>query len=530
MSLPEMNEIYEKVFGYDFERSSYGFSTERSYPLTKLISFVTLKNLTEGGYSLLGGKFSAEKDGFIDDKKPNLIKTATRCVREQTGIDLSNCCKWISLGTFVYNRSSCLEESFYEYSTVFLPDIWSLLGKTEIKVEKQEEAKDDKQEPEQGLETDQQKPEENVAEETLDVEVTPTVDASSLEPASQEQTADPTVNTESSELLSRIHDFKVTELKTELDKRSVKYGRTAKKAELVNLLKEALESEQQAVAEGNPVTDVSSSEVIKMEEEEVVSASGTKRKVEETEEIEEQVTKKTAVETALTEELVAKAKISGTTIEVTTDASLSCLSLYQGLNHHKNDHFELSLSAEVLKESLIKHFGHFILSCLCQESNSKIIKNDSRGSESNSRRGSKPPTLVQLVFSFFDDRHLGYIRSEEGNQLISCCGFNLTKKAWTNITGGVDRIFYRNLETPSVFINKSQGPDHPLAQDSVSEQKESKGVSSSSVFFRNGIMYDVANLVDQSEEYSKAQLIIKDLKSIIGKNIIIIISFVITMC
>jgi hypothetical protein len=179
----------------------------------------------------------------------------------------------------------------------------------------------------------------------------------------------------------------------------------------------------------------------------------------------------------------------------------------------------LSVSAELLKEALIKNFGSFILSTL--KENQAILKQESRGENSSVRRGSKPPTLVQLIFSFFDDKHFGYMSSQEALQLISSSltGFSFSKRLWTNLTAGVDRIYYRNLEAPKTDFLFKQAFVDPLGMKQETRPSGGNQVTeqSSSVYFKNGIMYDVNNLVDQSHEFMKTQVVIKDLQSVIGE-------------
>lgn len=61
---------------------------------SKLIKFlVGLRNQNE--YIPLGGCWSSALDGPNPDKDPQvLIRTAIRCVLNQTGIDLSECIQW----------------------------------------------------------------------------------------------------------------------------------------------------------------------------------------------------------------------------------------------------------------------------------------------------------------------------------------------------------------------------------------------------------------------------------------------------
>ena len=94
-----------------------------------MFSFLCSKNHNEG-LALIGGKFDSSLDGFLDNSQnPNLIATAIRCVKQQTGIDLSLCKRWKHIISFVYNRDDSLaKDAPLEFSYIFLPDVWSILG------------------------------------------------------------------------------------------------------------------------------------------------------------------------------------------------------------------------------------------------------------------------------------------------------------------------------------------------------------------------------------------------------------------
>lgn len=60
LSLPSMISLYENVYGYDFDKQTIsGYTT----PLNKNLSFLSFRNQNDG-YSLIGGKFNRELDGF----------------------------------------------------------------------------------------------------------------------------------------------------------------------------------------------------------------------------------------------------------------------------------------------------------------------------------------------------------------------------------------------------------------------------------------------------------------------------------
>ncbi|UJR36551.1 hypothetical protein I4U23_029271 [Adineta vaga] len=95
---------------------------------TKLIKFlVGVRHQNE--YFPLGGSWSESLDGSNPDTDHQvLIRTAIRCVRAQTGIDLSKCIQWCRYLEVRYHRpeeihKGRLIESRVENIIVFLPDI-----------------------------------------------------------------------------------------------------------------------------------------------------------------------------------------------------------------------------------------------------------------------------------------------------------------------------------------------------------------------------------------------------------------------
>lgn len=128
-SVPSLDDIYERLFGTEFASPSFisgnsGTTMYKPYKCLyfqfinsfyfyrknqvshfhKLFSLLVAKNSNDG-YSLVGGKFQKELDGFLPGtKEPNLVQTAIRIVWEQTGLNLSSCRQWRVLSTFIYNR------------------------------------------------------------------------------------------------------------------------------------------------------------------------------------------------------------------------------------------------------------------------------------------------------------------------------------------------------------------------------------------------------------------------------------------
>ncbi|CAG2167339.1 unnamed protein product [Oppiella nova] len=126
ISLPSLSDIYDRIFGSDFDAISTG---SKSYFLhfNKLLAFLVSRNSNDG-FSLIGGKFSAQLDGYLpDSEEPNLIATAIRIVGEQTGMNLSKCGKWRLIATFIYNRDNSVDPMtpYLEVNRVYMPDVWS---------------------------------------------------------------------------------------------------------------------------------------------------------------------------------------------------------------------------------------------------------------------------------------------------------------------------------------------------------------------------------------------------------------------
>ena len=63
ISIPSMSDIFERIFGPDFDAIGNG---TKSYFLhfNKLLSFLVSRNSNDG-FSLIGGKFSAHLDGYL---------------------------------------------------------------------------------------------------------------------------------------------------------------------------------------------------------------------------------------------------------------------------------------------------------------------------------------------------------------------------------------------------------------------------------------------------------------------------------
>ena len=534
LSLPEMNTIIEKVFGYDFERQS---SSGHYYPLNKLISFLAFRNQNDG-YSLIGGKFNAQLDGLVGDQ-PNLIATAIRCVKEQTGIDLSRCSKWVSVASFLYNKDDALHDRPHtEYSTIFMPDIWSLLDDTLLPPPPPPPAPvaptcEDVKVPKEEPTSPPAAPEGDSAPS----------DAAKCEPkVDSEQVPAPTpmeISSEQSLELEKLDELKVVELKSKLDELGVKYARTLKKAELLSLLREQL-------TEQIKVENESSFQIEKSHESQVTSSPSNcssvpepvKRKVEadadsQNAATDEPPSKKATIEAQTVESTqvkesseqmdtqqtppdesegnVVKDVMKEKIIDVTGDFSFTLLTLHQALIHHKHDHFELSICAEVLRESLIRSFGFFIVSSLSE--NSSNLNSSVTESPCVDRRKVRAPNYSQLVFSYFDERHTGTLSSDDVLALVIHSGYKISKKSWLAVTCNCDKIQYKNFNPPSTIIKPLDiaSPVNDGRKQSSSSSSASSENVSCSVIVKDGIVYNCDNLIRQADAFAKAQIQLQEL-------------------
>lgn len=104
---------------------------------------------------------------------------------------------------------------------------------------------------------------------------------------------------------------------------------------------------------------------------------------------------------------------------------------------------------------------------------------------------------VQLAFSFFDSNHCGYLLADDLVKILHNCGFMISKKGWTSVVGDNDKILYRSLQEPSTVMEYT--PTKPIGEDD-STTRSSKEPS---VYIRNGNVYEIPKLIDQSEKDEK---------------------------
>jgi len=281
MALPELDTIYKNVFGDKLDSYSTESGRSRSR-LDESISLLCNKG-SNGGHSLIGGKFDPNLDGFVEGgqneferhgRQPDLIATCRRVVMEQTGLDLSPCRSWVHLSTFMYNNKSDYfsPKASVEYSYIYMPQIWTMapMHSTEKESPKSDLLDNQPSEESQASQETQETPMSKETEHEVKAENPEVaVDSSSEDVKSDQPGAEVPVAVENPEpmevgglTLQNLSDLKVVDLKLELDRRFIKYKPNAKKAELVALLHQCLvttssqaqvEQEKTETAKSEPV-------------------------------------------------------------------------------------------------------------------------------------------------------------------------------------------------------------------------------------------------------------------------------------
>ncbi|XP_048368911.1 cell cycle and apoptosis regulator protein 2 isoform X2 [Sphaerodactylus townsendi] len=122
---PGIEEFYRNCLLYTEDSSDQRENPEHP---TKQIKFFLGKKTDEA--VLIGGEWSPSLDGPDPATNPMvLIRTAIRCTKAQTGLDLSPCTKWYRFAEFRYLHEG--SPSHQEQTVVFLPDIWSCMPSLE---------------------------------------------------------------------------------------------------------------------------------------------------------------------------------------------------------------------------------------------------------------------------------------------------------------------------------------------------------------------------------------------------------------
>ncbi|XP_070608281.1 cell division cycle and apoptosis regulator protein 1 isoform X2 [Erythrolamprus reginae] len=129
MASPSMEDLYHKscALAEDSQEIRDGFQ----HPARLIKFLVGMKGKDEA--MAIGGHWSPSLDGPDPEKDPSvLIKTAIRCCRALTGIDLSVCTQWYRFAEIRYHRPEETHKgrtvpAHVETVVLFFPDVWHCL-------------------------------------------------------------------------------------------------------------------------------------------------------------------------------------------------------------------------------------------------------------------------------------------------------------------------------------------------------------------------------------------------------------------
>lgn len=317
--------------------------------------------------------------------------------------------------------------------------------------------------------------------------------------------------------ISRLNELKVTDLRAELEKFGHKPAKNVKKADLVAALTEILKSQQK----GHDVSTAEEEEGVcdEEEEKEEPNEDGFKEEAEEKTddhiEAEETPTGKRKADEQTeqsSKKLKQDSKEAAKPLEAVQDgqivaygsSSITVLSLYQALSHDKYDHFELQIASELLREALTQHFCSYILSA-CYENRHMLKETDDKKDDKKDDKDLPDNNYVHLAFSYFDSCHCGYLTADDLQKLLSCCGVNFSKRTWTYIFGSNDKIKYRYFKEPTKVYSFAK------LEAKLNKQLDEPGQEvKSSLYVKDGNVFDIDKLIAQSESDEKLKVELKD--------------------
>ncbi|RXN26508.1 cell cycle and apoptosis regulator 2-like protein [Labeo rohita] len=116
-SMPCLEDLYSQCCNL----SKDGQTQKEAVHPTTLLKFVMVDN--GGELRLPGGHWSPKADGANPVKDGStLVNTAVRCIKDQTGLDLSACTQWHKMAELRY-----LSGDKMETVVILMPDVWNLV-------------------------------------------------------------------------------------------------------------------------------------------------------------------------------------------------------------------------------------------------------------------------------------------------------------------------------------------------------------------------------------------------------------------
>lgn len=559
ISLPSFQDIYQQVFGPKLDSFNPESGTRPIISgLDDVIQLLCSKG-SNNGYSLIGGKFDPNLDGFIagstnkferNGRQPDLIATCKRVVKDQIGLDLSSCKSWTLLSTFIYNNKNDYfsPKASIEYSYIYIPHIWTLNSvMSDDRIINQVSV----MEPTEGS-----KDEKVVTNENKD----------------QDQDSEkPENGLDSEQNIEDLENLSDDDLKKELSKLNISYQDNNTREELISSLKE-YHSNQMVSLEAAPANDTpqpsndeqeqvkdmgQSSEEPQLEEGEVISSAGASDNELEQDDIVSGKRKLQDDESSSTDP--KKPCINKEVkVELITDAfpvrpkdqslQLSLVSLHETHQPAKYDQFELSVVSNILKETLVQHFSEYIMTAFVEDSKQK--KKDSSSpnaatassstssqdatsdTNNNTKSTSKNNTFVDdktgltcsftreypvarylnLAFTYFDVNHMGYLQFEDISRLFNNTGLTISKRALASLIGDCDKFNYRAFpdlspKLPPTYVYEYPAQFCELPGSVKTTDVDGDGISESNItasgetmFEYKGVLYDLEKLIQEARD------------------------------
>ncbi|CAG2174069.1 unnamed protein product [Oppiella nova] len=161
----------------------------------------------------------------------------------------------------------------------------------------------------------------------------------------------------------------------------------------------------------------------------------------------------------------------------------------------------MSIVSEVIRESLIHHFSHYILSTLVTNHKNPVEKKDEKAVET--KPTPIPVNYVHLSFAYFDASHCGHILADDLAKLLNNANFTLSRRAFNLLVNTEDKVQYRDLCEPKQLLAVTKS-NTSSDQQNLSEDTSRTG--NSRIYEKNGTVYDMDLLIDQSESDEKLKV------------------------
>ncbi|MEQ2278866.1 Cell division cycle and apoptosis regulator protein 1 [Ameca splendens] len=337
---PSLEELYHKSCALAEDPQEVRDSFQHPARLIKFL--VGMRGKDEA--MAIGGHWSPSLDGADPEKDPSvLIKTAIRCCRALTGIDLSLCTQWYRFAEIRYHRPEETHKgrtvpAHVETVVLFLPDVWHCLptrSEWDVLSRRLQEQLAEKLSAERKEADGEQEEEEKDDEESKDVTI-PT-HWTKLDPKS----------------------MKVNDLRRELDCRSV--SSKGLKSQLIARLTKQLKVEEQVEEAKEPEKPET-----KVAEEEEPPRPEDDKEDDEKKKLEELERQRRERRYVLPDEPTILVYPNWAAKNGKFDCSVMSLSvlLDYRLEDNKEHSFEVSLFAELFNEMLQRDFGYRIYKAL----------------------------------------------------------------------------------------------------------------------------------------------------------------------